>query len=184
MSVVNKSQEKRFNVKERYLSDRFINPVTMEATVIECANKDIIFLCQTSFGTMGSVAREFTLRVKGKTVENNKDEVNQYVEELIELKDILEGMINKFRHSSSNFDYVEVLCGESPMMFQAILNEKEARLNIFGHGLYDMTIHHNRKNFSSLAQFIMRLEEMVNPIKSHLTQIQSIPFAKLQGVEA
>jgi hypothetical protein len=177
------SVEKRFNVKERYLSDRFINPVTMEATVIECANKDIIFLCQTSFGTMGSVAREFTLRVKGKTVEHNKSEVDRYVEELIELKDILEGMINKFRHSSTNFNVVEVLCGDTPLMFQAILNDKEARINIYGHGLYDMTIHHNRKTYSSLAQFIMRLEEMLNPIKSHLMQIQSIPFSKLHGVE-
>lgn len=173
----------RHIAKERFLSDRFTNPVVMEATVVECANSDIIFLCQTSLGTMGSMGREFTLRVKGKTMEKNKAELETYTSEVIELRDILENLIGKFRRGVKDFNIVETLCGERPLMFQAILNEKESRLNIFGHGLYDMSLHHSRKQGRGLAQFIMRLEELINPINLHLSQIAALPLSKLDGTK-
>jgi len=172
----------RFIIKDRYLSDRFINPVTMESSVVECKNRDIIFVCQTSFGVMGSLLRTFTLRVKGKTLDRNKEELNIYLEELFDLRDMLEEVIKRFRWAKESFNFVEVLSAESPLMFQAILNEKEARLNIFGHGLYDMTLHHNRKNSSDLSAFLMRLEDLMNPIRAHIQHIQQIPVGKFKGI--
>ena len=165
----------RHIAKERFLSDRFIDPVTMEATTVECRNRDVIFRCQTDFGMKGSIKREFTLRGTVESAERKQKLLADYQDELYELVNMVEDCAAAFRHCKEPFVMYKVLEADRPIMIKASLDEKLAKVEFYGMGINGLTIQHEYNRAASLSSFILRLEEILTPMRIQLVQLDKLP---------
>ena len=158
--------------------------VVLESHAVKNKRDEIILNLCMDFCSQGAIRVHRIIHVKGRKLQTVISDIEKYQDEALELINIFENY-KEWLTSNSDDKFIKAIYAGKPFMFVGHKTDKQVRLEIYGHGLFNLSLQFDHKDFSNICYFIDRIDELVDWVREHLSEIDNLQLVSaFKGVLA
>lgn len=102
-------------------------------------HNDVIFNLAFDFGLQGAFRCIKVIKTEGRKIQDVSADIMAYQDEMLDIVNVLEDY-KEWVENGAEGRFIKVVFATKPFMFCGFKNNKVIKLEIYGHGLYDLCI--------------------------------------------